>query len=264
MPMPFCRPDRLLSPVWTLTTGTPLEDYDVGRLTDGDPSYPLKIAETSIGLRGDLGTPTRIDGVAIIHHNIAAGVRLRCRIGATPGGADGTVTITAPAWPGRFARHVYFDVAAAVPVVADRTRQYVRIDTLDPNDAPIAIGELVTAGIVDTFSGILIDAKPAITFGRTLVEGKKGPQYIHDRRTRDRSWTGAAVLEDAADVAAFDGFQQSSFGVQPFLVWPLNSITDEPIFARFVDPGYESTLPVDLTIAHVPIAVRELACGEAY
>ena len=262
--MPFCRSDRLLAPTWSLFSGTALEDYDVDRLDDQDPSYPLKVAEPSVTLRGDLGAALRVDGLAVIHHNLAAGTGLRLRLGATPGGADVTVTVTVGAWPGRFAEHLYFDLATAAPLVATRTRRYLELATLAPNDVPVAIGELVTAGIVDTFSGILVDAKPRLAFGRTLVEGKKGPQYIHDRRTRDRVWTGGALLEDAADVAAFTGFQQASYGVRPFLVWPLNSITDEPIYARFVEPGYDYTLPVDLTIAHVPFAVRELACGEAY
>jgi hypothetical protein len=264
VPMPFCRPDRLLAPTWTLTAGSPLEGYGLEQLVDGDPSYPLRIAEPSIGLRGDLGAPRRVDGLAVIHHNFAPGVVVRVRIGATPGGADYTLTQTVGAWPGRFARHLYFDLAAALPLEADRTRQYLRLDNTSPNPTPVAIGELVTAGQVETFSGILVDAKAGLTFGRTLVDGKKGPQYIHDRRTRDRLWTGAAILENAADIAAYDGLQQTSYGVLPFLIWPLNSLEDEPIFARFVEPGYEATLPVDLTIANVAIAVRELACGEAY
>jgi hypothetical protein len=262
--MPFCRPDRIVVPTWTLTAGTALEGYDVDKLTDNDPSNPLRIAEPLLGLRGDLGAPTRVDGIAILHHNLAEGVTVRVRMGATPGAPDDSGTAVVTAWPGRFARHLYANVAAALPNVADRTKQYVRVDLLTPNTAPVQVGEIVVASVIDTFSGILVDAKPSLAFGRTLVEGKKGPQYIHDRRTRDRLWTGAAVLESAADIAAFDGLQQASFGVRPFLIWPLNDIADEPILARFVEPGYEATLPVDLTIAHVSIAVRELACGEAY
>ena len=139
--MPFCRPDRIVRPVsWTLTAGTPLEDYGVDRLTDGDPSYPLRIAEPLIGLRADLGTPTRVDGIAIIHHNLAAGVRVRIRMGATPGAPDDSGSAIVPAWPGRFAPHLYADVAAALPNVADRTKQYVRVDTLDSNGIPVSIG----------------------------------------------------------------------------------------------------------------------------
>jgi hypothetical protein len=264
VPMPFCRSDRILTPTWTVTSGTPLEDYEAARLTDQDPSYPLKVAEPSVTLRADLGAAARVDGLAVIHHNLAAGTSIRFRLGATAGGADVTVTVTVPAWLGRFAPHLYFDTATAAPVVGDRTRRHLELATVGPSDAPVAIGELVVAGQIDSFSGILVDAKPRLAFGRTLVEGKKGPQYVHDRRTRDRAWVGGAVLENAADVAAFTGFQQASYGVRPFLVWPLNAIEDEPIYARFIEPGYEFTLPVDLTIAHVPFAVRELACGEAY
>ena len=262
--MPFCRSDRILAPTWSLFSGSALEEYDVDRLDDQDPSYPLKVAEATFALRGDLGAAVRVDGLAVIHHNLAAGVTARLKLGSTPGGSDVVVDVTVPAWGGRFAPHLYFDLATAAPVVANRTRRYLDLSLVAPNDVPVAIGELVVAGIVDTFSGMLLDAKPRLGFGRTVVEGKKGPQYIHDRRTRDRLWAGGALLEDAADVAAFTGFQQASYGVRPFLVWPLNSITDEPIYARFIEAGYEYTLPVDLTIAHVPFAVRELACGEAY
>lgn len=263
--MPFCRADRILVPSWALVSGsTARAEYDVDRLTDLDPSYPLWLVEPTLGVRGDLGAAYRVDGLAVIHHNLAAGTVLRGTLGSVPGGADVTVDVTVGPWLGRFADHVYLNFAAAAPVVGDRTRRYLQLVTVAPNDAPVAVGELVVAGTVDTFSGILIDARPALTFGRTLVEGKKGPQYIHDRRTRDRVWAGAAVLEDAADVAAFEGLQHASFGVRPFVIWPLNSLDDEPILARFTEPGFEETLLVDRTIASVAFAVRELACGEAY
>jgi hypothetical protein len=265
MPMPFCQSDRILAPTWALTSGTALAGYDVDKLTDQDPSNPLRVVETSIALRGTLAAPTRVDGVAVIHHNFAAGVGLRVTIRNGAGASVGTVDVTVPPWLGRFAPHLYFDVAAAVPSIPTRTVPTIDLVTLTANGAPIQIGELVVAGEVDTFSGILVDAKRSTKYGRTLVAGKKGPEYIHDRRTRDRQWVGAAYLDSPADMLTFETFQDASYGVRPFLIWPLNSITDEPIYARFVDPGYEETLPVDVSIARVDsFAVRELACGEAY
>ena len=265
MPMPFCRPDRLLAPTWSITAGTTLDGYGVEHARDADPSYPVRTAEPSVTLSGDVLTAQRVDGLAVIHHNFAAGTDVTATLGAVAGGADVTVTLTVPAWVGRWAPHLYFNFADAEPVIADRTRRYIGLANTTPNPSPVQIGELVVAGIVETFSGILVDAKPVLTFGRTLVEGKKGPQFIHDRRTRDRVWNGAAILESADDIASYVGLQHASYGVEPFLIWPLNSLDDEPIFARFVAPSYEFTLPVDLTIARVDaFAVRELACGEAY
>lgn len=271
MPMPFCRPDNLRTVTWALSggspaSGTPLDGYDVENLTDGDPSNPLAIEETTVGLVGDLGAALPISGVALVHHNFQEGTTLRLRVNATDswGGAiDITVTATVGAWLGRFAPHVYFNVEAAADL-ATRTKRYLFLDNTVANDVPVKIGEIVVAGVVDEFSGVLVDVKPSLTYGRSKVAAKKGPEYIHDRRTRDRDWTGSAFLEDDDDIEAFEGLQDQSYGVRPFLIWPLNSIDDEPIYARFSTPTYDPTLPVDLSIKQVEFAVKELSCGEAY
>jgi len=276
MAMPFCRPDRILAPTWTLASGTEVGgDYVLAALTDQDPSLPLWIEEVSIGLQGNLGAPVRVDGVAVIHHNFAEGtdVRLRVTDAAGGGGTGATITVTVGPWMGRWAPHLYFDVAAEAPLVGDRTRQYLFLDNTDPNTVPVQIGELVTAGEVETFSGMLVEPTTPLTYGRSVVSGKKGPQFIHDRRSRDRQWNGNAVLDEADDVAIFENWQHQSYGVRPFLCWPYNGLTtdpsavpagDEPVYARFSDPVYAPSLPFDTTVKRTKLEIAELSCGEAY
>ena len=173
------------------------------------------------------------------------------------------VTVTVGAWMGRWAPHLYFDFAAEEPVIASRTASTITLTNDDVNDAPVKIGELVVAGQVDTLiRGVHINVSTPLTYGRSGLSGKKGPEYIHDRRSRDRSWVGEIIM-DATDKVTFDGWQDESYGVNPFLVWPLNDITREPIFARFIDPTYQPTLNIP-RISSSMFAIRELSCGEAY
>lgn len=267
--LPFCRPSNL-RPVsaFTLVAGTSVEsDYGVSALNDGDPSLPLWIQDTSIGLQGDLGSAVRIDGVALIHHNFAAGTDLRLRVhsAASWGGAvDITVSATVPEWLGRFAPHIYFDVATAAPAVLSRTRRYFYIDNQDANNAAIQIGEVVVVGVVEELAvGLLSGAQMSEGFGRSLNSSRAGVATVHDYRTRSRSWTGGTLLDDT-DKPLFEALQRDSYGVRPFVFWPLGLVSDEPAFGRFVDASYVPTVPHVEVASSADLVLEELSCGEAY
>jgi hypothetical protein len=85
---------------------------------------------------------------------------------------------------------------------------------------------------------------------------------VHDRRTRDRRWTGQ-LLPYSLDRDRFTEWQDDSYGVRPFVCWPENAITGEPILARFTSPTYERTL-VTPWLDGTPFEIEELSCGEAY
>lgn len=266
MGLPFCRPDRFREVAWTLASGTPVTGFDVDRLTDQDPSYPLQIEEDAIALEGDAGEAVRVDGLAVIHHTLSEGVEARLRIHSAPswgGAVDITVTVTVGAWQGRWAPHLYFNVAAAYPVVGDRTRQYFFLDASDEYGRPIQIGELLVVGQLDELElGMTPSLHRTREFGRSLAEGKKGPQYIHDRRTRDRRWQGRTAL-DETDIATLDGLWDQHYGVQNILLFPENDVTLEPIYGRFLSAVDDRT--INTPVYHeAPLEFRELSCGEAY
>jgi hypothetical protein len=268
--LPFCRPSNLRAATYTLDVGTEVGgDYVVEALNDGDPSLPLGIVETTIGLQGDLGSALRIDGVAVIHHNFAAGTDLRLRVhsAASWGGAvDIEVTLTVPAWQGRFAPHLYFDVAAEEPTVANRTRRYFYLDNQEANDAAIKIGEVVVLGQVEYVEcGLGRQARAPETFGRSLSPSRLGVATVHDYRSRHRVYDGQ-VRCDTTDQATLQALQQNSYGVRPFVSWPLSAlgeVTGEPVFGRFVSPTFERAFE-HLEDMSSPFAIEELSCGEAY
>ncbi len=271
MGMPYAGPSRFATVAWTLATGTPLDGYDVDKLSDLDPSNGLAIEEDVIDLRGDLGAATRIDAVTLFHPNFDEGVELRLQVHsdtATWGGTtDIDFTIVVPPWLGRFSRHLCFYVAGEKPTVSDRTRRYLRITNVDEYISPIKIGEIVVITQLDQLDlGVQPEVQRNLTYGRSKVEAKRGPEYIHDRRTRERRWTGS-LNNDPADHAAFTALQDESYGVLAFVMWPENQITDEPVLARFSEATYQPTIlqrnATDI-YAQSSFGIRELSCGEAY
>jgi hypothetical protein len=269
--MPYCSADNLHTvETWTIAAGTPVtsidEDYDETRLQDGDPSFPFWIEENSLELQGDLGSAKRIDGIVLVHHDYAEGTRLRLRVhsAASWGGAvDITVEQTVGAWLGLFAPNVYFNVADEAPVEGDRTRQYFYLDQLDANDQPVKIGQLLVAGLVGELElGMMPRPHTPLTYGRSQAEGKKGPRYVHDWRTRARSWIGQTGLDDT-DGPAFEAIWNATRAVLPWLAWPMNDIAQEPVFGLFVGDTYD---PTWATSEHREVAIEfeERAFGEAY
>lgn len=269
--LPFCRPSNIRTvSIYTLAAGTEIGgDYVLASLKDGNPEKGLWIEETSIGLQGDLGAAVRIDGIAVIHHNVAAGrgVRLRVHSAASWGGSvDIAITSTVPAWQGRFATHLYFDVAAAQPTVLNRTRRYFYFDNTDANDAPIQIGEIVVVGQVEYLEcGMGRGASAPQTYGRSLNPSRAGVATVHDYRTRARIFQGQ-VRCDPTDEATLQALQDDCYGVRPLACWPLSrvgEVTGEPIYGRFVSPVYERTYEHREDMGS-PFAIEELSCGEAY
>jgi len=252
---------------WTLSAGVPLAGYEVDKLSDMDPSFQLWLAGASIDARADQATALRVDGLVVYHHNFAEGTTLRVQMhtdNASWGGATAVdLSVDVGPWMGRWAPHIFFNIKAAVPVIGDRTKRYIRVTNTDANNAPIQIGELLTLEeIKSTTNGVLMALTKNITYGRSMASGKKGPVYIHDRRTRDRRWDGM-LLPHSGDPAFHKEWQDASFGVEPFVVWPENDLTREPILARFTDPTYSSTY-VTHDVEDSAFQIEELSCGEAY
>jgi hypothetical protein len=231
-----------------------------------DPSFQLWLEGATIDARADQGTALRMDGFVVYHHNFVQGTTLRFQMHSTSvftGATDVDVSVDVGAWMGRWAPHVFFNIKAAVPVEANRTRRYLRFTNTDANTAPIQIGELLPLGVVQsTTNGVLMALTKATNFGRSFATGKKGPVYIHDRRTRNRQWTGT-LLPHSGDPVFHEAWHDDSYGVRPFVCWPENDLTREPVLARFMNPDYSRTY-VTHDIEDTVFQIEELSCGEAY
>jgi len=157
---------------------------------------------------------------------------------------------------------VYFDVATAVPVEATRTKQYLRVTNLDANAAPISIGLITVASLVGRLNrGMRGGLQKAELYGRALNPSRANVASVHDYRTRQRVWSGTIGLGDT-DAATLEALEDASYGVRPFLIWP-NDGSDEPVYARTVDPIYARQLMFN-GLTETAIDLSEIANGEAY
>lgn len=250
---------------WTLLAGTPLTDYGVANLTDRDPSNPLWVTETTVGLQGDMTTAKRVDVVTLHHHNFPAGTTLRVELNSAaswPGTI--TVDVDVPAWTADgFAPNIVFDIAAAQPTIGSRTLRYLHFTNVDASTGSIQMGELVVGGVVqDISAGMTVPLLKSSEWGVSFVEGKKGPRYVHDRRTRDRRWSARLFVYAAYFTAFREALAASKAMAYPMIVWPVNDRTTEPILGRWGGPLLdENFIGIDQEVSAV---FEELSGGEAY
>src|SRR6266568_1390045 len=108
---------------WTLVTGTQSvgtspRDYLPPRLFDDDPAHPFKSDSTTIRLLCDFGTAVPIAVLALIHHNLAAGLTgVSVDMGSTSATSSVSYPLVIPAYmEDKFPTNVLLDLSAAIPV----------------------------------------------------------------------------------------------------------------------------------------------------
>jgi len=255
------------STAWSLLAGTPLTDQGVDKLTDLDPSNPLWIAETTVDLEGDMGSAVRVDVVTLHHANFPAGTTLRVQLNSSAswGGPPVSVDVDVPTWTADgFAPNVVFDIAASYPIVGNRTYRYIRFTNVDAGVAPVQIGQLVVGGTVnDILSGMTIPLTRSTEWGISFAEGKKGPRYVHDRRTRMRTWSARLFIGSDQWTTFREILAGSKAMAYPTVVWPMNDRTGEPVLGRWQTPTLDEVYPAD-TATEISAVFEELSAGEAY
>jgi hypothetical protein len=268
MPLPIVSWTDFRFPNWSLIAGTPLLGYDVDKLSDRDPSNPLWIQETTIGLQGALPAAQRVDVVTIHHHSFKAGTKVRLEMSNSPVWTSPPVRIDVivPPWTADgFAPHLVFDVAAAYPSIATRTLSYLHVTNVTANTNAILIGEIAVGGVLQNLmSGMLIPLHVSTEWGVTYAQGKKGPRYVHDRRTRARAWSAQLSLQPGYWDAFRNVLAASKAMLYPMLVWPTNLRSDEPVLGRWSAPSLEENYPESNLLVTTDATFEELACGEAY
>lgn len=189
----FCyyRPtDRITTGTWSLGTGTARSGYGITQHYDLDPSTPLWITGTSIGLINDFGAPQRIDTVYLFAHNLVQAANLRVQMHTSSSWAtpDVDVAVTIPtAYEDGFSYHLRVDIAAAYPSAANRTKRYLRIANLSANTVTVAIGEVWMAAIAER------------TFTRQVRWNVEQPR--HRMTAKSTSKRGVASVYDYGSIA---------------------------------------------------------------
>src|SRR5438552_2828835 len=78
-------PTDNLAATGTLTVQSGTEDtaYPKANIYDGNPAKPAKLTTTTGAWRWDFGSAKQLDIVAVIHHNLTAGLNVRIQGNAT-------------------------------------------------------------------------------------------------------------------------------------------------------------------------------------
>src|SRR4051812_22337747 len=112
--------------VVAVNTGAADATYPASYLTDKNPARPAKLTGTTGSWVWTFAAPQRLDLVALIHHNLTAGLDVKIQGNATNvwGAPTLSQAITIPAYRGDFPTNPWLDLATAIPLAANRTFQF--------------------------------------------------------------------------------------------------------------------------------------------
>lgn len=142
--------DNLTSSAATITASTEASGYGVANLYDGNPAKPWKATTTTGTVSFDFGAAVNIDLVALIHHNLTAGleVRIQADNASDFSSLDLNQTITIPAYEADdFPVNPWIDLSAL-----SNSWRYWRLNVVGTNSANVAIGELWMVGTKRTLT----------------------------------------------------------------------------------------------------------------
>lgn len=205
-------------------SGTEDTAYPVANLYDFNPAKPAKLTTTTGAWRWDFGAAQRIDLVAIIHHNLTAGLEVRIQGNATDawGAPTFNQAITIPAYFGDgFPVNPWLDLTDKAAYSTSGFR-YWRLVVVGTNGAPIAIGEVWLGALKRSLS-------PNLDWGlkrqteRATVEHSTDFKVVnvYDLAVTVRRIAGS--IEGSTDVQAtaiHDWWRDTRGRVRPFLLMP--------------------------------------------
>src|SRR4051812_21921462 len=113
----------------------------------------------------------------------------------------GTAAVGAGASAG-VAPNIVFDLATAYPPATSPTYRYFRFTNTDVATSGIKIGEMVVGTLTTLSRGLQMPLQRHTDWGVSYVQGKKGPRYLHDRRTTERAW-GAKLRVRSSEFTTF-------------------------------------------------------------
>lgn len=124
-----------------VTSGTEDTAYPAANLVDLNPAKPAKLTTTTGAWRWDFGSAVNVDFVAIIHHNLDAGLNVRIQGNAADAWGAPTIdqAITIPTYRSdEFPVNPFKDLTGIAP----RSFRYWRLVIVGVNSAAVQIGEV--------------------------------------------------------------------------------------------------------------------------
>lgn len=241
MPSTFLygRPSDSLIPLSVATVNSGVEDpmYLAANIFDGQPEKPAGLLTTSGSWVFDQGVAKRVDLVAVIHHNFDPGLAVQVQLHTANawGAPDVSQALTIPAkYADLYPVNAWLDLATLIPVDANRTRRYIRLNISGVNSKPLKVGEFLAYGTKRTLD---------IEWGSS--RGLERPAVVHDtdyliQRVYPFGVSGRTLQADVAAptdavISELDTWFRDADGVaRPFLVVPHTADPDS-WFVRFAN-----------------------------
>lgn len=213
----------------TVQSGTEDAAYPKANLYDSNPAKPAKLTTTTGAWRWDFGVAQRIDLVALIHHNLTAGLEVRIQGNAADawGAPTFNQVITIPAYLGDgYPSNPWLDLTGLAAYSTGGFR-YWRLVVVGTNAAAIAIGE-VWLGALKRSLTPNIDWGARQPFERKTVEHRTdfGVSNIYDLGVTIRNMQGQLDTTDAQAALIQAWWRDTRGRVRPFLLVPNGDVND--------------------------------------
>lgn len=197
--MKYCRPSDIITSqaVFSAVTGTVSTDADYGipSLYDGNPAKPLKFTDSpvvAIRLVADLGTATRVDGLALPNSNIDAGLVMRAEQNATDVWTSPSVSVNMTMGTRHLDGHRASPWADFTTASGYSTGGYRYVSLYVPvNSAAPKLGELLIMARLREFSRYATFGGNKVALRRYVesLETEYGAVRILSRRIKQRCFT---------------------------------------------------------------------------
>lgn len=236
----YARPGDNIAALVAPTVQSGAEDttYPAAGLKDLNPAKPAKLTSTTGAWLWDFGVAKSVDLVAIIHHNLTAGLNVRIQANAANAWGAPSIdqAITIPAYQeDGFPVSPFVDLTGINP----RSYRYWRLVVVAANGAPVAIGEVVLAATKRTFE-INVSWGAREQEEHPIIEHRTdhGVSIIYDLGTKWRTFAGELETTDAGLSSLRSLARDARNRARPFLLIPDPDINDA-WFVRLLEPNFE-------------------------
>lgn len=207
----------------TVTASPADTDYPAANLVDLNPAKPAKLSATSGRFIWDFGSARRVDIVALIHHNLTAGLDVRIQGNATNAWTSPTFNqaITIPAYRNDgYPRNPWLDLTGLSGYSVSGFR-YWSVGIIGTNGANVAIGDVWLGSSIRRLDPNI--SWPARrTLDRKLIEHKTdhGVCNVYDLGVTVRTFSADLDTTDDQGEALLAWWEGTKGRTFPFLIIP--------------------------------------------
>jgi hypothetical protein len=260
----YARPSDNVAGSATITASADDAAYPAANLADLIASKPAKLTGTSGNWVFAFSAPQRVDLVALIHHNLTAGLDVKIQGNATNAWTSPTFSqaITIPAYQeDGFPVCPFLDLTG-LSGYSTSGFQYWRLLINAANAAAVAIGDVVLAALKRTL-------EVNVSWGATeeeehpLIEHVTdyGVSTIYDLGTKRRRFAGQTETTDAGLASLRSLYRDARGRARPWLLVPDPSV-NEAWLVRFQETKQQRAL-VFLNANQLAFNVEEVSRGLA-